>query len=301
MGTKRSFNSPVNVLIERLRKVPMKVKIFCGVLFAVFALVALKLTITNHYYFFIASETVHVAGIIALIYKLFALKTCTGLSLKTQELTALFLAARLSCSTLTEANIHTALDLISLFATLFLIWMIRFKLKSSYIKDLDNLRLYFVVNIVNTVHSRVNLEHTLKLALFAFNEYIVVPSAILAILIHPFTTHWRLVRIVWAFSLYLEAVSVLPQLRFMQNAKMVETFTGYYVFALGVSRFIALAYWLIQIYETRGAYLFLVGSGYFWFLAAFLSEMVQSFILADFCYYYMKSFMQGQILRKMPV
>ncbi|KAG4986165.1 hypothetical protein JHK86_033856 [Glycine max] len=30
-------------------------------------------------------------------------------------------------------------------------------------------------------------------------------------------THWRLVRIVWAFSLYLEAVSVLPQLRFMQN------------------------------------------------------------------------------------
>lgn len=265
MGTKRSFNSPVNVLIERLRKVPMKVKIFCGVLFAVFALVALKLTITNHYYFFIASETVHVAGIIALIYKLFALKTCTGLSLKTQELTALFLAARLSCSTLTEANIHTALDLISLFATLFLIWMIRFKLKSSYIKDLDNLRLYFVV----------------------------VPSAILAILIHPFTTHWRLVRIVWAFSLYLEAVSVLPQLRFMQNAKMVETFTGYYVFALGVSRFIALAYWLIQIYETRGAYLFLVGSGYFWFLAAFLSEMVQSFILADFCYYYMKSFMQG--------
>jgi len=48
----------------------------------------------------------------------------------------------------------------------------------------------------------------------------VVPSAILAILIHPFTTHWRLVRIVWAFSLYLEAVSVLPQLRFMQNAKV---------------------------------------------------------------------------------
>ncbi|CAJ1949541.1 unnamed protein product [Sphenostylis stenocarpa] len=272
MGTKRD-SSPVNVLFERLRKLPMKVKIFSGALLAVSALVALKLTITNNYYYFIAAETIHVAGIIALIYKLFALKTCSGLSLKTQELTAIFVAARLSCSTMTEANIHTVLDLISLLSTLVVIWMIRFRLKSSYIKELDNSRLYFVV----------------------------VPSAILAILIHPYTHHWRLIRIVWAFSLYLEAVSVLPQLRFMQNAKMVETFTGYYVFALGVSRFMALAYWIIQIYETGGTYLFLAGSGYFWFLAAFVAEMVQSFILADFCYYYMKSFVQGQLLRKMPV
>ncbi|TKY68661.1 ER lumen protein-retaining receptor B [Spatholobus suberectus] len=272
MGTKRG-NSSLNVLFERLRKQSMKVKIFCGALLAVCALVALKFTIKNHYYFFIASEAIHVAGIIALIYKLFALKTCSGLSLITQELTALFLAARLSCSTLTVANIHTVLDLISFLSTLVVIWMIRFKLKSSYIKELDNMRLYFLV----------------------------VPSAILAILIHPHTSHWPLTRIVWAFSLYLEAVSVLPQLRFMQNAKMIETFTGYYVFALGVSRFVALAHWIIQTYETRGAFLFLAGSGYFWFLAAFLAEMVQSFILADFCYYYMKSFMQGQLLRKMPV
>jgi len=48
----------------------------------------------------------------------------------------------------------------------------------------------------------------------------VVPAAIAAILVHPYTNHWRLVRIVWAFSLYLEAVSVVPQLRFMQNAKV---------------------------------------------------------------------------------
>ncbi|RDX77337.1 ER lumen protein-retaining receptor, partial [Mucuna pruriens] len=124
----------------------------------------------------------------------------------------------------------------------------------------------------------------------AFKWFQVVPSAILAIIIHPYATHWSLTRIIWAFSLYLEAVSVLPQLRFMQNAKMIETFTGYYVFALGVSRFVALAYWLIRTYESRGAYLFLAGSGYFWFLAAFLAEMVQSFILADFCYYYMKRY-----------
>jgi len=48
----------------------------------------------------------------------------------------------------------------------------------------------------------------------------VVPSAILAILIHPFSTRGKITGIVMAFSMYLKAVSVLPQLRFMQNAKV---------------------------------------------------------------------------------
>jgi len=77
MGAKRG-SSMVNLLFERLRKLPMNVKIFCGALLAVCALVALKFTITNNYYYFIGSESIHVAGIIALIYKLFALKTCSG-------------------------------------------------------------------------------------------------------------------------------------------------------------------------------------------------------------------------------
>jgi len=97
----------------------------------------------------------------------------SGLSLKTQELTALFLAARLCCSTLTEANIHTWLDLITLFSTLVVIWMIRFRLKSSYIKDLDNMRLLFVVNILSSSLCCVNLEHNLKPCTFPFNEYLI--------------------------------------------------------------------------------------------------------------------------------
>lgn len=271
MGRKRS--SPVSVLFGWVRKQSVKVKIFLGVFLALCALVALKFTIKDHNSFFISSEAVHLAGILVLFYKLLTQKTCSGLSLKMQELTALFLTVRLICSFLMEQDIHTVLDFISLLSTLLIIYWIRFKLKSSYIKELDTLKLLFLV----------------------------VPAAILAVLVNPRTRHAKLSNILWAFCVYLEAVSVLPQVRFMQNAKIVETFTGYYVFALGVSRFLALAHWIIQIYETRGAYLFLIGSGYFWFLAAFLSEMVQSFILADFCYYYAKSIMQGQLLRKMPV
>nr|XP_023900857.1 putative ER lumen protein-retaining receptor C28H8.4 [Quercus suber] len=271
MGRKRS--SPMNVLSEWVKKQSMRMKICLGAMFALLALVALKLTIHDHNHFFIGSEIIHALGIFVLIYKLKTKKTCSGLSLKTQELTALFLAVRLFCSTIMEGDIHTILDLTTLVSTLWVIYMIRFKLKSTYIKELDNLPLY----------------------------YVVVPCAILAIPIHPFTPHFLITRIFWAFGLYLEAVSVLPQLRLMQNAKMIEPFTAHYVFALGVSRFLACAHWIIKIYETRGRYLYLIGSGYIWFSAAFLSELVQTFILADFCYYYIKSFVQGQLIMRMPV
>ncbi|OIW01036.1 hypothetical protein TanjilG_14219 [Lupinus angustifolius] len=118
---------------------------------------------------------------------------------------------------------------------------------------------------------------------------------------HPFTMHFRIFGFLWSFAVYLEAISVLPQLRYMQNAKMIEPMTGKYVFALGLSKFLGLANWIIQIYETRGHYFFWDEGGYFWYVTGFIAEMVQSFILADFCYYYIKSFMQGQLLKKMPV
>ncbi|XP_044492151.1 ER lumen protein-retaining receptor erd-2.2-like isoform X2 [Mangifera indica] len=261
MGAKRG-GSGVNVVLQWLKRQPMKVKSFLAVTFVVCSLMAMKLWVKNHDYFFIASEAIHAVGIIVLIYKLKTTKTCSGLSLRSQELTALFLAVRLVCSFLMEGDIHTVLDFATLVPTAWVIYMIRFKLKSTYIKDLDNFPLY----------------------------YIVVPCAILALLIHPFSYHLSLNGFLWAFCVYLESVSVFPQLRMMQNAKMIEPFTSRYVFALGVARFLSCAHWILQVIERRGHYLFLIGQGYLWFPMAFVAEMVQTFILADFCYYYIKSF-----------
>lgn len=50
----------------------------------------------------------------------------------------------------------------------------------------------------------------------------VLPCAGLALLIHPSTSHNIVNRISWAFCVYLEAVSVLPQLRLMQNTKVIS-------------------------------------------------------------------------------
>lgn len=75
--------------------------------------------------------------------------TIAGISLKTQELTAMFLAVRLYCSFVMEYDIHTLLDLSTFAATLWVIFMIRFRLKSSYMEDKDNFAMYYVVSIVS--------------------------------------------------------------------------------------------------------------------------------------------------------
>ncbi|KAB2022653.1 hypothetical protein ERO13_D07G205100v2 [Gossypium hirsutum] len=273
MGSKRDSNSAVKKVFERIRKQSKKMKILFAVMAMLFSLVALKLTAKYHNHFFVASESIHAAGILVLIYKLTTKKTCSGLSLKSQELTAIYLAVRVVCSFNLEGDIHTLLDFATFLFTAWVIFMIRFKLKSTYIKELDNFPIY----------------------------YMVVPCAILAMLINPRTAHIYFSHVLWAFCVYLEAVSVMPQLRMMQNAKMIEPFTAHYVFALGMARFLACAHWIIQVYETGGRYLFLVGYGYLWFPMAILAEIVQTFILVDFCYYYIKSFMQGQLIIRMPV
>ncbi|KAL3850424.1 hypothetical protein ACJIZ3_012306 [Penstemon smallii] len=271
MGRRRS--SPLNELFAWVRRQSTKVQTFLAVTCALSALVALNFLVHDRNHFFVASEIVHFVGILVLIYKLTTKKTCSGLSLKTQELTAIFLAARLICSYSMEGDIHTVLDFVTLVSTLWVVYMIRFKLNSTYIAELDNMPLY----------------------------YVAVPSAILAALVHPYHHHAMYARVLWAFALYMESVSVLPQLRMLQNTKMIEPFTAHYVFALGIARFLGCANWIIQVYDSAGRYLLLVGAGYIWIPMALLAEVVQTFILADFCYYYIKSAVHGQLISSLPL
>ncbi|KAJ6813056.1 putative ER lumen protein-retaining receptor C28H8.4 isoform X2 [Iris pallida] len=253
------------------RRQPARVKAFLGVTAAVAALVFLRVAVSDHDNLFVAAEFSHAVGIAFLIYKLTKERTCAGLSLKSQELTALFLAVRLYCSFVMEYDIHTLLDSATLITTMWVIYMIRFKLKSSYMEDKDNFAIY----------------------------YVVVPCAILAFLIHPSTLHNIVNRVSWAFCVYLEAVSVLPQLRLMQNTKIVEPFTAHYVFALGIARFLSCAHWVLQVFDTHGRLITALGYG-MWPPMVLLAEIVQTFILADFCYYYVKSVFGGQLVLRLP-
>ncbi|KAM3190171.1 hypothetical protein ACQJBY_068399 [Aegilops geniculata] len=267
----RAPRKPMAVVLSWVRRQPPKVKAFLAVVAGMTALVFIRFIVHDHDNLFVAAEAAHALGIAVLIYKLTKEKTCAGLSLKSQDLTALFLAVRLYCSFVMEYDIHTILDSATLVATLFVIYMIRFRLRSTYMLDKDNFALY----------------------------YVVVPCCVLAFIAHPSTSHIMINRICWAFCVYLEAVSVLPQLRLMQNTKIVEPFTAHYVFALGVARFLSCAHWVLQVLDTRGRLLTALGYG-FWPSMVLLSEIVQTFILADFCYYYVKSLAGGQLVLRLP-
>lgn len=83
----------------------------------------------------------------------------------------------------------------------------------------------------------------------------------LACLAHPSTKHPLVNRVLWALCVYLEAISVLPQLRMLQKAPSVERFTANYVFALGVARFLSCAHWILQLFDGNSFIFTALGSG----------------------------------------
>mmetsp|Transcript_46257 Transcript_46257/g.118098 ORF Transcript_46257/g.118098 Transcript_46257/m.118098 type:complete len:281 (-) Transcript_46257:310-1152(-) len=265
MGSDEKLLKPVkDPLLAAVRWVQSRKpqeKMILGVAAGVLLLVLLWLVVEDHDNLFIMSEVIHFSGLGFLIFKLQSKKNCAGLSLRTQELTALFLAVRLYCSFMMEYDIHTLLDLLTLAASLWAIYIVRFQLKETYQADLDSVKVI----------------------------YVVAPCVVLAMIAKPGTNHFIVHRFLWALCVYLEAVSVFPQLRMMQNSKIVERFTAHYVFALGLARFLSCAHWVLQILDGDSFLLTAFWRG-LWPVMVLLSEIVQTAILADFCYYYVKSY-----------
>ena len=118
-------------------------------------------------------------------------------------------------SVVMEYDLHTVLDALTLAATAWVVYTIRMKLNHTYQAQLDSIYSYYVVDsrmahFFVASHVRCVLE--------------AAPCLVLAVLVHPATSHVWINRIMWAFCVYLEAVSVLPQLRLMQKNQVGSCF-----------------------------------------------------------------------------
>ncbi len=212
--------------------------------------------------------------------------THPGLSLQSQYLTAAFLATRLACSFMMEYDIHTALDFATLAATGWVVWQLTGPCAGTFQAEQDSLAWYWVVSRDGRSEGRGARAHSSARSKHSHTHthtspHQAAPCLLIALFAHPGTHHPLPFRVAWAACVYMEAVSVLPQLRAMQKAKVVEKFTAHYVAALGLSRFISCAHWLLQIMDGRSFLLQAIGSG-LWPVMVLLSEVVQTFILADF-------------------
>nr|KAJ0209488.1 hypothetical protein LSAT_V11C400188420 [Lactuca sativa] len=84
------------------------------------------------------------------------------------------------------------------------------------------------------------------------------------------------VQICWAFSIYLEAVAILPQLVLLQRSENVDNLIGQYVFFLGAYRALNILNWICR-YLTQPHF-----NGW---ISCF-SGLIQTALYADFFYYY---------------
>ncbi|PNX93625.1 er lumen protein retaining receptor-like protein [Trifolium pratense] len=82
--------------------------------------------------------------------------------------------------------------------------------------------------------------------------------------------------IFWAFSIYLEAVAILPQLVLLQRSGNVDNLTGQYVFFLGAYRGFYILNWIYR-YLTEPRFTRWI---------ACVSGVLQTALYADFFYYY---------------
>ncbi|KAH9728797.1 ER lumen protein-retaining receptor B [Citrus sinensis] len=155
--------------------------------------------------FRLAGDMTHLASVLVLLLKIHTIKSCSGVSLKTQELYALVFATRyLDIFTDFVSLYNTVMKLIFLGSSFSIVWYMRHHsiVRRSHNKDQDTFHRFFLV----------------------------LPCLLLALLINE---NFTFKEVMWTFSLYLEAVAILPQLVLLQRTRNIDNLTGQYVFFLG--------------------------------------------------------------------
>eukprot|EP00197_Chlamydomonas_leiostraca_P012206 CAMPEP_0202868522 /NCGR_PEP_ID=MMETSP1391-20130828/10925_1 /ASSEMBLY_ACC=CAM_ASM_000867 /TAXON_ID=1034604 /ORGANISM="Chlamydomonas leiostraca, Strain SAG 11-49" /LENGTH=190 /DNA_ID=CAMNT_0049548703 /DNA_START=148 /DNA_END=720 /DNA_ORIENTATION=- len=186
------------------------------------------------------------------------MKSCRGVSLKTQELYALvFITRYLDLFTNFISLYNTVMKCVFLASSFTIIYLIRYHkvIKVTYDRDQDTFRYYFLV----------------------------LPCLVLAFVLNNERT---VMEVLWTFSIYLEAVAILPQLVLLQRTQNIDNLTGNYVFLLGTYRGLYILNWIYRYMTEPGYRQWLV----------WISGIVQTIIYCDFFWYYIKSWRNNEKL-----
>ena len=100
-----------------------------------------------------------------------------------------------------------------------------------------------------------------------------------AIVIGSGISEFSLMELLWTFSIYLEAIAILPQLIVLQRYREVENLTGNYIFFMGAYRALYILNWIYRA-NTEKNY------RHHW--VVYICGVIQTLLYADFFYYYIK-------------
>ncbi|CAH8677013.1 unnamed protein product [Schistosoma rodhaini] len=117
-----------------------------------------------------------------------------------------------------------------------------------------------------------------------FNMYLLlIPSLLLGLVANY---EFSLYEVLWAFSIYLESVAIMPQLFMISKTGEAETITSHYLFALGSYRALYLFNWIYRyVFDDYLDYI------------AVVAGIVQTLLYCDFFYLYIAKVMKGRDLR----
>merc|ERR1712168_995823 len=195
----------------------------------------------------------HLGAIIILLLKIWKTRSCAGISGKTQAMFALvFITRYLDLFVHFVSLYNTVMKVIYIALSIGPCYLIFFKFKATYDGNHDSMRA----------------------------EFLVVPAAGLACLIN---NDFSVLEILWTFSIYLEAVAILPQLFMISKTGEAETITSHYLFAQGSYRALYIANWIYRYYfENHIDWI------------AIVSGIVQTVLYCDFFYLYITKVVKGQ-------
>jgi len=111
-------------------------------------------------------------------------------------------------------------------------------------------------------------------------EYLLGPCLLLSLI---FNYRFTPTEILWSFSIFLEAVAILPQLFMLQRTGEAETITTHYLAALGIYRALYIPNWIYRYFTESVVDPIAVTAG-----------IVQTGLYLDFFYVYVTKVMQGQ-------
>ncbi|XP_074568204.1 ER lumen protein-retaining receptor A-like [Curcuma longa] len=189
----------------------------------------------------------HLFSVVLLLLKIYATKSCSGISLKTQELFALvFLTRYLDLFIYVVSVYNTIMKLVFVASSIAIVWCMRYHpaVRRTYDKSQD-----------------------------VFRHYVLVGACFLLALV--FHDEFTIREVCWSFSIFLEAVAILPQLVLLQRSGNVDNLTSQYVFFLGAYRAFYILNWIYR-YATEHHISWI----------SWICGLVQTVLYADFFYYY---------------
>jgi len=213
------------------------------------------------------SSAVQCLGFFLLSLKVKYQKTVAGLSSRTLEMYVVFFLFRLG-------------------STLFKNGYLPVDRSGDYVYQIGDIgSLVLVLNLLYMIHKRH--KDTYQSEHDTLQVYQAIPACILlAFFVHGDLNNSPFFDTVWTVSLFLDTISMLPQLWMLTKlGGQVESLTSHFVAALVVSRCLSFAFWLYGYKEIAP----LKGGPNIAGYAIITAHSLQLLLCADFMYYYARA------------